>query len=115
MRHDGFLDFGNLPEDLQRRAILRILDRGEHDKVLVELNGDTRSAQNWILRTLQEREPTATPEQLAPYTLDAYRERLLSLYASIAHVDAQPPSHLEKHLVLAQFLHPERFQFLQTA
>jgi len=115
MRHDGFLDFGNLPEDLQRRAILRILDRAEQDKVLAELNGDTRSAQNWILRTLQERAPTATPEQLAPYSLEAYRQRLLALYASIAKVDAQPPTHLEKHLVLAQFLHPERFQFLQTA
>jgi hypothetical protein len=115
MRHDGFLDFGNLPEDLQRRAILRILDRGEQDKVLVEIAGDTRSAKNWVLRTLQELEPTATPEQLAPYTLDAYRERLLALYASIEKVDAEPPTHLEKHLVLAQFLHPERFQFLQTA
>jgi hypothetical protein len=115
MHHDGYLDFGNLPEDLQRRAILRILDRGDQDKVLVEIDGDTRSAANWVERTLQELEPTATPAQLADYSLDAYRQRLLALYASIEKVDAEPPSHLEKHLVLRQFLHPERFHFLQTA
>lgn len=114
MRHDGYLDFGNLPEDLQRRAILRILDRHDQAKVRVMVDGSLRSAENWLERILLETEPTATPEQLAPYSPAAYQHALVSLYQALGAATPEPPGHLEKHLVLRQFLHPERFQFLQS-
>lgn len=112
MIHKGHLDFGNLPEDLQRQVIHRLLAGEEPDAVLVEARAETHPARAWLRRVLKFTEPTVKPSDLAPYSTTSYRERLVSLYDSVAAAKPAPPDYVPKHKVLAQFLKPGSFHFL---
>lgn len=114
LRFQGRLDFGNLPEDLQRQVIRRVLDGKDLDAVQVEVNGASSSARAWLEETLASREPTASADQLAPYSLDRYRQRLCDLYGDLENTPAAHPVFLHKHLVLQEYLKPEHFNFLLT-
>ena len=112
MLHHGHLDFGNLPEDLQRQVIHRILAGDGTDKVLVEIRAETQPARAWLRRTLKLTTPTARPEDLLPYSTEAYGSRLRKLYAEVAHAKSAPPDEVPKHKVLASYLKPGSFHFL---
>lgn len=113
-RHRGRLDFANLPEDLQRDVITRLREPGAADQVLVETDSGTTPAREWLTTTLAATDPTADPDQLAPYSPAAYRDRLLSLYKDLATTSPAPPTELPREQVLAEFLHPASFHFLRT-
>ncbi len=112
MLHKGHLDFGNLPEDLQRQAIHRLLAGGENDAVLVEIRAETHPAQAWLRRVLKLTGPTIRRTDLAPYSPATYRERLEHLYRTLAAAKPSAPDYVPKHKVLAQFLKPGSFHFL---
>ncbi|WP_193213208.1 hypothetical protein [Luteolibacter marinus] len=114
MLHDGRLDFGNLPEDLQRQVIHRILAGDGTGKVLVEIRAETQPAEAWLRRVLKQTAPTAKPTDLAPYSPDAYACRLGKLYGSVLAASPQAPEYVPKHKILAQFLKPGSFHFLCT-
>lgn len=114
MLHKGHLDFGNLPEDLQRQVIHRILAGEDADGVLVEIRAETHPLRAWLRRTLKQTSPTAKPEDLAAYSPEAYSERLQHLYQSVSTAQAAPPAYLPKHKVLERFLKPGSFHFLCT-
>jgi glycosyltransferase involved in cell wall biosynthesis len=114
MIHRGHLDFGNLPEDLQRQVIHRILAGGEGDEVLVETRTETLPLRTWLRRTLKQTTPTAKPSDLAAYAPEAYATRLIHLYESLVHAPHAAPDYLPKHKVLARFLKPGSFHFLLT-
>ena len=114
MIHRGHLDFGNLPEDLQRQVIHRILAGGGADEVLVESRTETLPLRAWLRRTLKQTTPTAKPSDLAAYAPEAYATRLIHLYESIASAPHAAPDYLPKHKVLARFLKPGSFHFLLT-
>lgn len=114
MRHDGHLDFGNLPEDLQRGVIRRLEDPGARAEILVENGPDRELLADWLPRTLGERRPTVRPGQLATFTTDAYWQRLATCLQSASHATPRPPGYLEGHQVLTQFLRPGSFHFLCT-
>lgn len=112
MLHKGHLDFGNLPEDLQRQVIHRILAGDGADSVLVEIRAETQPARAWLRRTLKLTTPTAKPQDLAAYSPDAYGSRLRTLYESLVEVKPATPEYVPKHKVLARFLKPGSFHFL---
>lgn len=112
MLHHGHLDFGNLPEDLQRQVIHRILAGDGADKVLVETRAETKPARAWLRRTLKLTEPTAKPDDLLPYSTEAYGSRLQKLYAELVNAKPAPPDEVPKHKVLAGYLKPGSFHFL---
>lgn len=112
MIHRGHLDFGNLPEDLQRQVIHRILAGGEGDDILVESRSETVPLRSWLRLTLKQTTPTAKPSDLAAYSPDAYSARLVQLYNSLVHTPPVAPDYLPKHQVLARFLKPGSFHFL---
>ncbi len=112
MLHKGHLDFGNLPEDLQRQVIHRILAGEDSDAVLVEARAETQPLKAWLRRTLKQTSPTARPQDLAAYAPDAYTARLQALYASVIEATAAAPEYVPKHKVLARFLKPGSFHFL---
>jgi len=112
MLHDGHLDFGNLPEDLQRQVIHRILAGDGADKVLVETSGEIQPARFWLRRTLKLTEPTAKPDDLLPYSTDTYGSRLKKLYDELIAAEPSPPEEVPKHKVLAGYLKPGSFHFL---
>jgi hypothetical protein len=114
MLHKGHLDFGNLPEDLQRQVIHRILAGKDSDAVLVESRAETQPLRAWLRRTLKQTTPTAKPQDLAAYAPDAYAARLQHLYESALEEKPSAPEYLPKHKVLNQFLKPGSFHFLCT-
>ena len=97
MLHRGHLDFGNLPEDLQRQVIHRILAGGEGDEVLVESRTETLPLRLWLRRTLKQTTPTAKPQDLAAYSTEAYTARLSSLYASLVNAKPTAPDYVRFH------------------
>lgn len=110
--HDGWLDFGNLPEALQQGVIERLADPACRDIPLVEVDGESRSAAEWLATAIANRTPTARAEQLAPYSPAEFGAALLGLYSRLAH---QPPSavrFLTPAEILNAFLTPESFHFL---
>jgi glycosyltransferase involved in cell wall biosynthesis len=114
MLHKGNLDFGNLPEDLQRQVIHRVLAGKDSDAVLVEARAETQPLRAWLRRTLKQAAPTAKPQDLAAYAPDAYAARLQHLYASVTEAKPAAPEYVPKHKVLNQFLKPGSFHFLCT-
>lgn len=114
LRFRGYLDFGNLPENLQRQVIHLVLASGGGDEVKVDLGGVLQPASAWLAETLAIREPGAEPEQLGPYSPGCYCERLQNLYAELGATDPGPPLFLPKHRVLHEYLKPEHFNFLLT-
>ncbi len=114
MRHRGHLDFGNLPEDLQRRVLRKLADPKTHGEVLVESGTHREGLAGWLAAALAETRPTVRPGQLGAFTPEAYRRRLVTCLQSAAHAEPRPPQFLEGHQVLAQFLKPGSFHFLCT-
>lgn len=112
MLHKGYLDFGNLPEDLQRQVIHRILSGKDVDAVLVESRAETQPLRAWLRRTLKQTTPTAKPQDLAAYAPDAYAARLQQFYGAVIEAPQTAPEYVPKHKVLNQFLKPGSFHFL---
>jgi hypothetical protein len=114
MKHNGYLDFGNLPENLQRQVIHHLLVGSEHDKVLAQSGKATQPLKQWLADSLAETTPAVSPDQLGPYSPKAYRDRLKELYAKASDANPETPFYLPKHKVLCEFLKPGSFHFLLT-
>ncbi|MCW1886429.1 hypothetical protein OKA04_16950 [Luteolibacter flavescens] len=112
MLHDGHLDFGNLPEDLQRHVIRRVTSGDGIDHVLVKTYSGIEPAREWLRCTLELTVPTATPADLLPYSADCYGLRLQELYRELLAAPAAVPDEVPRHRVLAEYLSPESFHFL---
>ena len=111
---DRHLDFGNLPEDLQQLALQHLLDASAADEVLVEIEGARFPAAGWLEKTLAERRPTATADQLQHYSPESHLTRLVGLHDELLATTPQSPAFLPKHQVLRQYLRPRNFHFLLT-
>lgn len=112
---DGYLDFGNLPEPLQQGVIERLADPANHRILLVEIDGKTQPALDWLAAVVADRTPTATPGQLAPYSPAEYQKSLIALYAQLASQPAGPVRHLPAGEILTPLLAPELFHFLLSS
>ena len=111
---DGYLDFANLPEDLQQGLLEQLVHGGTPDEVLIEIEGERLPAIDWLKEILAERTPTATIDQIAHYSPEAHLARLTALYDELLAVTPQAPSFLPKHHVLPHYLRPGNFHFLLT-
>jgi hypothetical protein len=114
MRHGKHLDFGNLPESLQRQVLHRLLAGSGRDEVLAHTGRETRPLTEWLAETLKERQPTLGKDDLGPYTPKAYLKRLTELHARAADATPETPLYLPKHRVLSEYLKPGSFHFLRT-
>jgi FMN phosphatase YigB (HAD superfamily)/glycosyltransferase involved in cell wall biosynthesis len=112
---DGYLDFGNLPEPLQQGIIERLADPANRRILLVEIDGETQPAVDWLAAVIADRTPTATPTQLAPYSPDEYRKSLTALYQNLARQPAGPVRHLPADEILTAHLGPGSFHFLLSS
>ncbi len=112
---DDYFDFGNLPEPLQQAAIERLADLPKRKLALVEHNGLTEPAEDWLAAVIADRKPTATPAQIAPYSVSEYQKTITALYA---HLLARPPApidYLPAKRILTSQLAPGSFHFLLAA
>lgn len=112
--HDEMIDFGNLPEDWQRKLIKKIINENLSGEVFVEQSGEKRRANNWLSRVLTVTTANQSPSILETYSPEKNRERLIQLYNCIDSPEATSPEWLNPHNVLSQFLKPERFHFLRA-
>lgn len=111
----GWLDFGNLPEPLQQGVIERLADPHCRRVPLVSKAGETHAAQDWLAAALTNRTPTATPDQLTPYSPENYQKSLGALYSELMDQPPSPPDHLSTSAILDACLTPESFHFLLSA
>jgi hypothetical protein len=107
---DGWLDFGNLPEDLQRSLIARWLTEPGGFELWVEVGGERVPAAAWLAEQLQEREPLAI--NLEPWSEAVYQQGLLAVYTELMEETAAGVSDLNPARVLEACLTPEAFHFL---
>jgi FMN phosphatase YigB (HAD superfamily)/glycosyltransferase involved in cell wall biosynthesis len=112
---DGYLDFGNLPEPLQQEIIERLADPANRRILLVEIDGETQPAADWLAAIVADRTPTATRAQLAPYSPDEYQKSLTVLYQDLASQPAGPVRHLTAAEILTAHLGPGSFHFLLSS
>lgn len=113
--HDGWLDFGNLPEPLQQGVIERLADPHCRKIPRVAVHSATRSAEDWLAAAISNRTPTVTPDQLAPYSTSAYAESLGALYSRLADQAPSPVGFLSPSEILSTYLTPQAFHFLLSA
>ncbi len=105
--HDGHVDFGNLPETLQREVLLRLRDDPSLRPII-----DGKPADEWMRDAL-----TQPP---APYTGQgipegAYGRELISCYAALSGRPAGAVGYTDPERVLDAYLSPENFHFLRTS
>ena len=112
---DGYLDFGNLPEPLQQEIIERLAAPANRRILLVEIDGETQPAADWLAAIVADRTPTATRAQLAPYSPDEYQKSLTVLYQDLASQPAGPVRHLTAAEILTAHLGPGSFHFLLSS
>ncbi len=112
---DGYLDFGNLPEPLQQGIIERLTDPSNRRILLVEVNGETQPAVDWLAAVIANRTPTATPTQLAPYSLGEYQKSLTVIYQDLANQPTGSVCHLPTAEILTAHLGPGSFHFLLSS
>ena len=107
-----FLDFGNLPEELQLEIFPRALvSPGD---LLINSGGFSVPAPEWLAAALEHHVPPAAPEALKPYSVTRYAEAHQDLYRELAAATPETPTWLNRRAVLGQFLKPERFHFLRS-
>ena len=113
--HDGWLDFGNLPEPLQQGVIERLADPACRKTPLVQMRGQTETAEDWLAAAIEDRRPAAPPDHLAPFSPARHVEAITSLYSAIACRPRTPVRYLSAAAILTAHLTPQSFHFLLSA
>jgi len=104
LRHDGWLDFGNLPESLQREILMRIR-LGEIPLPVIA----GKPADEWLRSALQE---PARPYSGHGLPENDYGKTLARHYQALLDQPAGTPGHVEPGRVLDAYLSPADFHFL---
>ncbi len=112
---NGLIDFGNLPEPLQQAIIEKLAEPASRNVPLIQQNGVTRPATDWLAETLAETTPTATPEQLAPYSLESYKKSITAIYSQLIAATVWETQHVSPAAILRPHLRPEAFHFLLSS
>lgn len=121
MVRDGWVDFGNLPEDLQCGVVRRVVEAGGGGEVVAESDGQRVAARAWLAGRLAERRVASpgNPADLAqtPWRdAGAYGRRLLGIYQRLmAGGGGGCAGHVDAGGILDECLDPAQFHFLRGA
>ena len=110
LHHGAHLDFGNLPETIQRQVIERIATC--QDDVLIESQGTTRSGREWLADALSQ---PAKPTDLSGYSVDSYGKNLTTLYRELMTKPHLPVEHIDSLKILDSYLTRGQFHLLLTS
>lgn len=113
--HGDYFDFGNLPESIQQSVIEKLALGSDAATLRVQLGSDTQSARHWLADVIAQRTPTATPDQLAPYSLHEYSKKLIAQYAELIRQPSGPVDYLSASRILSAHLAPDLFHFLLSS
>jgi hypothetical protein len=114
LEHDGFLDFGNLPEALQETIIEKLLDPDHHAIPQLLINGRTRPLKAWIEDSLTQNHQTQAPQVPEAFTIAAHGKQTTAIHAMMMTQNPSPPSALDPNDILEKFLVAEEFHFLKS-
>ena len=114
MEHDGFLDFGNLPEALQETIIEKLLDPDHHATPQMLINGRKRSLKAWLDDALTQNDQTQAPQVPKAFTIAAHGEQTIAIHAVMMTQNPSPPSALDPNDILEKFLVADEFHFLKS-
>ena len=103
---DDHLDFGNLPEAIQKQLLLRLLEDPSSEFFI---GGE--SARTWLARVLAHREPHSSSVKALP----PHPETILRLYEYLMARPLAPAAWLPPDRILGSYLAPENFHFLLTS
>jgi FMN phosphatase YigB (HAD superfamily) len=115
MVQDGLVDFGNLPESLQQGIIERLADPSQLTIPLIKSGDTLQPAADWLAMVLATRNPSATRDQLAPYSLENYQKSICGLYSRLFHAPVSPIRHISPAAILTAYFRPENFHFLLSS
>lgn len=112
---DGLIDFGNLPEPLQQGIIERLTDPSLRPVPLARTGETVRPLIDWLAEALSRRTPTATPDQLEPFSIANYQSSVIAIYRQL--IEAQPSGiqHVSPDRLLTNLFQPESFHFLLSS
>jgi FMN phosphatase YigB (HAD superfamily) len=96
-------------------VIEKIMDSGSRDKPKVELNGACDIAIDWLERALANRQCSATPEQLAPWSPESFGKQLADIYQDLLDLPVGPLASMDPSAILDPYLRPDGFHFLKSA
>jgi hypothetical protein len=114
LEHDGFLDFGNLPEVLQETIIEKLLDPDHHAIPQLLINGRTRPLKAWIEDSLTQNHQTQAPQLPEAFTIATHFEQTIAIHAMMADQVPLPPVAIDPNDILETFLVAEEFHFLKS-
>jgi glycosyltransferase involved in cell wall biosynthesis len=114
LEHDGFLDFGNLPEVLQETIIEKLLNPDHHAIPQLLINGRKRSLKAWIEDSLTQNHQTQAPQVPEAFTIAAHGKQTTAIHAMMMTQNPSPPSALDPNDILETFLVAEEFHFLKS-
>jgi hypothetical protein len=114
LEHDGFLDFGNLPEVLQETIIEKLLDPDHHAIPQLLINGRTRPLKAWIEDSLTQNHQTQAPQVPEAFTIAAHGKQTTAIHAMMADQVPLPPVAIDPNDILETFLVAEEFNFLKS-
>jgi hypothetical protein len=114
IEHDGFLDFGKLPEALQETIIAKLLNPDHHATPQMLINGLKRSLKAWLDDALTQNDQTPTPQVPEAYTIAAHGKQTTAIHAMMMTQIPSPPSALDPNDILEKFLVADEFHFLKS-
>ena len=109
---EGYLDYGNLPEEIQKKILPQA--RNSPGEILTLVNGCSSPAVEWLAKALSDTRGPEDTSALAAHSIAQYAQGHAALYGSLADATPGDPTWLDKRNLLTQFLQPGLFHFLQT-
>jgi glycosyltransferase involved in cell wall biosynthesis len=114
IEHDGFFDFGNLPEVLQERVIRKLLEPIHHATPKLLIDGETPSLKPWLDDALSHHHQTQPPRPPEAFSIAAHGKQLVRIHAAILDQHPSPPTTLDPNDILEKFLIAQDFHFLKS-
>jgi len=109
---EDHLDFGNLPETLQRQVIRRVMEPGEAARIMVRTADGLHGACGWLAAALAKREPDASPSDLLPWSPESCADQLAAIYRELCVETGDAHGALDAGSILEFGLHPRNFHIL---
>jgi FMN phosphatase YigB (HAD superfamily) len=113
MFHDDHLDFGNLPETLQRQVIRRAMHSDEAACIKVRAADGLQAACAWLADALANREPDAG--DLSPWSPGNCGEQMTAIYQELCSETGDGHSSLDADRILDHGLDPRNFRILTAS
>ncbi|MFN6045580.1 MAG: HAD family hydrolase [Verrucomicrobiota bacterium] len=114
LEHEGFLDFGNLPEILQERVIRKLLDPSHHATPKVLINGKTLPLKPWLDDALTHHHQAGAQQALKAFSTASHGQQLVDILKLILDQQTSAAGALMPDRILESHLTAPEFHFLKS-